>query len=343
MEKVLTICIPTFNRASIVAEDVEHYLSIHDDRFEVKVCDNCSSDSTYEILSQINDERFFLVKNEENIGGIPNMIKSLSDNRSKYSLLLLDKDLLDKNYIVRFIDFLENKDIACGFINPDLRLFNPNTEPTERIFSPGIDSVLKMAYLNQHPTGYFFNSRLFDKVRKDVIFNKLDKNFVFPFEVINAPLSLKYNSAELRWPAIIRARMRGENHISFTYNNENIWYSFNKRKECYIVYLNSLKELQLSPNEYNQISYFITQRTLSDVSTRLKSFMRSEYECSHYNVTPQELGYFEMIRNCISILKIYKEYAKSSICQMRIYRNIINLFVRRLISITSFQIKNNGK
>ena len=89
---LLSICIPTYNRAEIVFECVQDCLKIPCDWIEVVVTDNCSTDDTGERLSQIKDSRLKYFRNEKNIGYV-NLSKCMTNGSGEYSLLLCDEDI----------------------------------------------------------------------------------------------------------------------------------------------------------------------------------------------------------------------------------------------------------
>ncbi len=90
-DPILSICIPTYNRAEIVYQCVSECLSQPYDWIEVVVTDNCSTDNTIEILSSIHDLRLKIYKNERNIGYV-NLTKCLTNGHGKFCLLLSDED-----------------------------------------------------------------------------------------------------------------------------------------------------------------------------------------------------------------------------------------------------------
>lgn len=88
---LLSICIPTYNRALIVKECVEKCLKINKQWIEIVVVDNCSTDNTVEVLHTISDERLRIVSNEKNIGYV-NLMKCLTEGLGEYCMLLGDED-----------------------------------------------------------------------------------------------------------------------------------------------------------------------------------------------------------------------------------------------------------
>lgn len=55
---LLSICIPTYNRASIIRDCVDSCLEINSKNIEIVVTDNASTDGTYNELKDIKDSRF---------------------------------------------------------------------------------------------------------------------------------------------------------------------------------------------------------------------------------------------------------------------------------------------
>lgn len=95
-EIVLSICIPTYNRAELVYGCVTACLScIPNIGVEIVVNDNCSPDDTEKRLSEIRDSRFSYYKNDYNIG-YQNLAVALTKGKGKFCMLLSDEDELLK-------------------------------------------------------------------------------------------------------------------------------------------------------------------------------------------------------------------------------------------------------
>ena len=75
---LITIAIPTFNRASWLGDCVLSALSQTYRNFEVLISDNASTDRTQEVLKQFSDPRVRVVRQETNIGLLPNWNACLS-------------------------------------------------------------------------------------------------------------------------------------------------------------------------------------------------------------------------------------------------------------------------
>ena len=61
--RLLSICIPTYNRASRVTALVKRILECESQEFLVEITDNASTDNTVRELSSISDERVVLYRN----------------------------------------------------------------------------------------------------------------------------------------------------------------------------------------------------------------------------------------------------------------------------------------
>jgi glycosyltransferase involved in cell wall biosynthesis len=90
-EPLLTIVIPTYNRADVLSRTLEALFSNPDydaDKIEVVVSDNASTDHTAEVAGRYPQVRYF--RNETNIGPNRNFTVSLSRGHGKYLRLMND-------------------------------------------------------------------------------------------------------------------------------------------------------------------------------------------------------------------------------------------------------------
>lgn len=118
--KLLTIAIPTWNRAESVKELLESLIDqiLRDDLsdyVEILVSNNGSADNTHEVVEQLKNQRPFITynKNPFNIGGNPNIMKVMQLASSEYLIFLGDDDRINDDSLQKIIDFLKsNKDIG---------------------------------------------------------------------------------------------------------------------------------------------------------------------------------------------------------------------------------------
>lgn len=116
MEKVLSICIPTYNRRKYLERCINMLLPQLSDEVEVIISNNCSPDDTDEYCKTL-DPRIIYHKQPENVGHDRNFSWLLDNARSKYVQVLSDDDYLEEGAVAKLIDYLRNKDLGLAVIN----------------------------------------------------------------------------------------------------------------------------------------------------------------------------------------------------------------------------------
>ena len=94
---LFNIIVPVFNAEKYLEKCLNSIIKQSYSNFQVKVIDDCSTDSTYELASEISDsfENFHISKNPRRLGALSNICKSLSLNikePNKTIDILLDGD-----------------------------------------------------------------------------------------------------------------------------------------------------------------------------------------------------------------------------------------------------------
>lgn len=99
---LISIIIPTFNRAELLRKAIASVLAQAGDAFEVIVSDNCSEDHTPEVVAEFSsDERVIYSRNDRNLGMVGNWRKAIYElARGQWFVLMSDDDYLtDPLYI----------------------------------------------------------------------------------------------------------------------------------------------------------------------------------------------------------------------------------------------------
>ena len=91
-EPLVTLAIPTFNRASWLNECVRSALAQSYQNFEVVVSDNASTDETAEVLRRIDSPKLRVLRQETNIGPVPNWNACLAAAKGDYIVFVSDDD-----------------------------------------------------------------------------------------------------------------------------------------------------------------------------------------------------------------------------------------------------------
>jgi glycosyltransferase involved in cell wall biosynthesis len=103
-EPLVTIAIPTFNRASLLKNCVIAAFSQTYQHFEVVVSDNASTDETAEVLRQFSDARLRVVRQVRNIGLVPNWNACLAEAKGEYIVYCSDDDALAPRILERCVE-----------------------------------------------------------------------------------------------------------------------------------------------------------------------------------------------------------------------------------------------
>ena len=105
---LVSIGIPTYNRARTLARAVESALAQTHGELEVVISDNASSDGTEALCRQVaaDDPRVRYVRHPRNMGPTANFNHLFLACRGDYALMLADDDWLDPDYVARCLALL---------------------------------------------------------------------------------------------------------------------------------------------------------------------------------------------------------------------------------------------
>lgn len=146
----LSICIPTYNRASFLEQAIESIFNQVDEkiknRIEICISDNASKDDTMEIVYKYKKNAIVPIiysRNEENIGPDRNFLKVIGLAQGDYCWFLGDDDVLTRGSISRIFKEIEmGYDIyLCNRIEHDLisnlkkRRFWLSNQEEDRVFN----------------------------------------------------------------------------------------------------------------------------------------------------------------------------------------------------------------
>lgn len=124
---LVSIVIPTFNRASLIQETIDSAIKQSYKKKEIIVLDNNSDDNTYEILkkkySKINF--FKLFKNNETLDIVLNWKKCVEFAKGKYIHILWSDDIIEPTFIEESVSML-NSNSHIGFVYSKTIIFKKN-------------------------------------------------------------------------------------------------------------------------------------------------------------------------------------------------------------------------
>lgn len=128
--KLVSILIPTYNRAHLISDTIKSALDQTYKNIEVIVVDNCSTDDTNLVVMELckSDQRLRFYQNELNIGPVANWIKAVKLSKGDFCKILWSDDLMEKTYIEKTLPLFNDETI--GFVCSAVKVFNENNENT---------------------------------------------------------------------------------------------------------------------------------------------------------------------------------------------------------------------
>lgn len=130
----VSVAMTTFNGEKFLTQQIESILNQDYQIYEIVICDDCSTDSTLDILKNFElkyPNLFHIYRNEKNLGYVKNFEKVLSLCSGDYIALSDQDDVWDTNKISSLIANIKNFDL----IHSDARLIDSNDKLLVESFS----------------------------------------------------------------------------------------------------------------------------------------------------------------------------------------------------------------
>lgn len=131
-EPLVTIAIPTFNRAALLQGCVDAALHQSYSNVEVLVSDNASTDETSKMLKGLSDRRLRVMTQERNLGLLPNWNALLREARGEFVIFVPDDDRIGHRMLERSLALVR----TVPQVSIVLALFDVNMVAEGRIISP---------------------------------------------------------------------------------------------------------------------------------------------------------------------------------------------------------------
>ncbi len=110
LEPLVTVAIPTHNRARLLRNTLESVLSQTFAEIEVVVSDNASSDDTVEVVESFADPRVTYTRLERNIGHLGNLSRCLGLGSAPFVAICQDDDLMRPDNIAKKYELLRSNE-----------------------------------------------------------------------------------------------------------------------------------------------------------------------------------------------------------------------------------------
>lgn len=150
---LVSVILPTFNRADSLSKAIESTLSQTYQNFELIIIDDCSIDQTSSLLKayEQKDARIIIIRNEKNLGLVKSLNKGIQHARGAYIARLDDDDFwCDTQKLEKQVVFLE-KNIEYVLVGGgQIRIDEKGKEIARYVF-PETDEAIRRYILFNNP------------------------------------------------------------------------------------------------------------------------------------------------------------------------------------------------
>ena len=111
---MISIAMTTYNGEKYLREQLDSILNQTYKDFELIICDDCSTDSTVQIIKSYIDPRIKLFINEKNLGFKKNFEKAIKLCTGEYIALSDQDDIWELDHLKILYDKINGADLICG-------------------------------------------------------------------------------------------------------------------------------------------------------------------------------------------------------------------------------------
>lgn len=211
---MISVALTTHNGECYLREQIDSILGQSVSDIELVVCDDCSTDRTWEILNSYvrKDNRVHIYRNEKTLGFRDNFIKTINKCKGDYIALSDQDDIWMPNHLELLLEVIDDNMLACGNSllvdenNNELGLTLLEQEGIMRLPKKSLDIAL-LVMLNHNP--FQGAAMMFRKEFLKVAFPMPDEADYH--DVWFAVLAAFMNSFVYVNTPVVRYRMHGDN------------------------------------------------------------------------------------------------------------------------------------
>ena len=197
----ISVVMATYNGEKYIKEQMESILAQSLQYFEFIICDDCSTDSTVQILNEYaaRDKRIKVFVNEHNLGFKKNFEKAISFCSGDYIALSDQDDIWTKDHLEKLFSIIGNHSLACGnalMVDENGNSLGKNLNEVDGLFFFNPETVFYRLAFTGNP---FQGTSML--LRSDFVKN-----------CIPIPEKIKYHDVWFSWCACM------ENKIAYTFD-----------------------------------------------------------------------------------------------------------------------------
>jgi glycosyltransferase involved in cell wall biosynthesis len=104
---LVSICIPTYNAVATIRETLISIVNQTYKNLDIQIVDNASTDDTLRVVSEFDDHRITIHRNDTNVGGEGNFNRCIQLATGKYTAIYHADDIYEPEMVQRQVEFLE--------------------------------------------------------------------------------------------------------------------------------------------------------------------------------------------------------------------------------------------
>jgi len=242
---LVSIVMPLYNCEDYVLDAVKSILNQTYKNIELIICDDASTDSSFEICAKIDDDRVTLIRNDINIGNRETLNRLFGHARGEYIAIMDSDDISHPERISLQLKYSEFADVIFSKGKVFAHDVVPSYGPISKVFFEVHD-------INSNPemmASLFFKSSLMHKARgHDNFFNKYnsaDRHFTWKL-IYSSELKCFLQISAFLYYARLRPRSLSRNYDG-SIDRFLGWYIFTELREKGL--LPGLNDINGSDNE----------------------------------------------------------------------------------------------
>lgn len=158
----ISVCIPSYNCASFLAEAIDSVMAQSYTDFELLVIDDCSSDSSAEIIAGYaeKDPRIVYLRNETNLGMVANWNRCIELAKGEYiHYLFADDTFASPECLAKMLNVIESDPAislvvsARNIIDEDSRVKRVASHFKDKKLVPGTEVIRRCLYEGRNLVG----------------------------------------------------------------------------------------------------------------------------------------------------------------------------------------------
>jgi glycosyltransferase involved in cell wall biosynthesis len=151
----ISVCIPSYNCGPFIADAIDSVLAQSYPHFELLIIDDCSTDSSAEIIAGYaeSDPRIVFLRNESNLGMVANWNRCIELARGEYiHYLFADDTFASPECLAKMLSVIESEPTislvvsARNIIDEDSRIMRVTSHFRDRKVAPGTEVIRRCLY-----------------------------------------------------------------------------------------------------------------------------------------------------------------------------------------------------